>query len=187
MTMSSYEVVRRAIEFQYPDRLPLRFDSLGLSDIHNVGWNQTGTGDKHYRETLDEWVACGYAGIFDAMHAAGWHVWMHSCGRMNNLIGPLIDFGVNVMNLQQPRALGIEAAYRGHICFESLCDIQHTLPYKDAGDIRAEAELLLQQWANSAGGFILSDYGVGHAIGVPIEKKQIMLQAFLQADSWHRN
>ena len=52
---SSYEVVRRAIEFDHPDRLPLRFDSLGLSDVHSVGWNQIGTGDHSRRETLDEW------------------------------------------------------------------------------------------------------------------------------------
>jgi len=55
MPMSSYEVVRRAIEFEKPDRLPVRFVSLGISDVHSVGWNQIGTGDHAYRETLDEW------------------------------------------------------------------------------------------------------------------------------------
>ena len=55
MRLSSYEVVRRAVEFQGPDRLPLRFEALGLSDVHNVGWNQIGTGDHCLRETTDEW------------------------------------------------------------------------------------------------------------------------------------
>ena len=41
--MSSYEVVRRAVEFDRPDRLPLRFDALGLSDVKGAGWNQIGT------------------------------------------------------------------------------------------------------------------------------------------------
>ena len=44
MPMSSYEVVRRAVEFATPDRLPIRFSTLGLSDTHNVNWNQIGTG-----------------------------------------------------------------------------------------------------------------------------------------------
>jgi hypothetical protein len=35
MSQSSYEVVKRAIEFGKPDRLPLRFKSLGLSDVHD--------------------------------------------------------------------------------------------------------------------------------------------------------
>ena len=55
MSVSSYQVVRRAIEFQGPDRLPVRFEALGLSDVHGVGWNQIGTGDHSRRETSDEW------------------------------------------------------------------------------------------------------------------------------------
>jgi uroporphyrinogen decarboxylase len=323
MTMTSYEIVRRAIEFAYPERLPLRFETLGLSDVHSVDWNQIGTGDKRLRQSLDEWgcrwvrsemdnmgqvkghpledwsawdsyrwpdpddpalyegmearlagagdkyVTTGifmllfermhslhgfentladlvlereriealadrivafdlgiirnisarfpgqmhgfsftddwgtqqnlfvrpqlwdeffkprYRQIFEAAHAAGWHVWMHSCGKVNAILESLIDIGLEVVNLQQPRALGIEAigqAFRGRICFESLCDIQHTLPFQGAPAIRDEAELLLEQWGTPAGGFILSDYGDGQAIGVALEKKQVMLEAFLQAD-----
>ena len=327
MSMSSYEVVRRAIEFKRPDRLPLRFDALGLSDIHNVGWNQIGTGDKHLREALDEWGCLWvrsevdnmgqvkghpifdwqawdsyrwpdpddpafYAGmeerftgsvgkynltsifmllfermhtlhgfentlmdlylererierladrivefdlgiieniarrfpgqihglsftddwgtqqnafispklwndffrpryqrLFEAIHAAGWHVWMHSCGKVNSLLEGFIEIGLNVVNLQQPRALGIEEIgrqFRGRLCFESLCDTQHTLPFKGAAEISAEARLLLEKWATPSGGFILSDYGDGQAIGVPLEKKQVMLNAFLDADPWRQ-
>jgi len=55
MSQSSYEVVQRAIEFGTPDRLPLRFESLGLSDVHDVKWNQIGVGDQQLREATDEW------------------------------------------------------------------------------------------------------------------------------------
>ena len=327
MAMSSYEVVRRAIEFEHPERLPLRFEALGLTDVHDVPWNQIGTGDKTKRQTTDEWgclwvrsnvdnmgqvkghpladwrawdhfrwpdpddtafydgmearfagsdgkyVTTGifmllfermhalhgfentladlylererietladrivafdlsiveniarrfpggihgfafsddwgtqqatfisprlwdeffkprYGRIFDAIHAAGWHVWMHSCGKVNAIIESLIEIGLDVINLQQPRALGIEEIgrqFRGRICFESLCDIQHTLPFKGAGEIREEAALLLERWATPEGGFILSDYGDGQAIGVELEKKQIMLEAFLEIDPWRK-
>jgi hypothetical protein len=94
---------------------------------------------------------------------------------------------LDVINLQQPRALGIREIgqqFRGCICLESLCDIQHTLPFKDADEIREEAELLLEQWGTPDGGFILSDYGDGAAIGVELEKKRIMLDAFREADPW---
>jgi len=323
--MTSYEVVRRAIEFGTPERLPVRFPSLGLSDIHPVDWNQTGTGDHRFRETLDEWGctwvrsdvqnmgqvkghpladwsamdhyrwpdpdcpafydgmeerfagtdgkfvmssifmllfermhalhgfentlrdlylereklevladrivefdlglienlarrfpgrihALGstddwgtehstlisprqwdgffrprYEKIFSAIHDAGWFVWMHSCGKVDALIDRLIDIGVDVLNLQQPRVFDIEAfgeRFAGRVCFSSLCDIQKTLPWKGAQEIQAEAELLLTHWATPQGGFILSDYGDGEAIGVSLEKKQIMLEAFLRADPW---
>jgi uroporphyrinogen decarboxylase len=325
MPMSSYEVVRRAIEFGTPDRLPLRFVSLGLSDTHVVKWNQIGTGDHAYRQTLDEWsctwvrsaernmgqvkghpladwsaldafrwpdgddpafyegmearfegsegkyvltsifmllfermhtlhgfentltdlyadrprmemladrivdfdlqiienVARRFPGhihgfsftddwgtelatfvnpklwdeffkprykrIFDAIRAHDWHVWMHSCGKVNAILNGLIEIGLDVVNLQQPRALGIEDVGRefgGRICFESLCDIQATLPWRGVKEINEEAQLLLEQWATPAGGFILSDYGDGEAIGVPVETKQSMLDAFMLADRW---
>jgi uroporphyrinogen decarboxylase len=327
MAMSSYEIVRRAIEFDDPERLPVRFEALGLNDVHTAGWNQIGTGNHERQETLDEWgclwrrteianmgqvkghpladwsastrfqwpdpddplfyegmeqrfAGCEgkyvltsifmllfermhalrgfenvltdlylereriemladrivafdlgiirnisrrfpgrihgfsftddwgtqqnviinpqlwdeffkprYKRIFDICHAMGWHVWMHSCGKINAIMESLIDIGLDVINLQQPTALGIKEIgerFRGRICFESLCDIQHTLPLKGSQEIREEASLLLEQWAAPDGGFILSDYGDGRAIGVELEKKQIMLDAFRDADPWKR-
>ena len=327
MPMSSFEVVRRAVEFDTPDRLPVRFDLLGQSDFHAAGWNQIGTGDKTLKRTVDEWgvtwvrsdvdnmgqakghplrdwramdgfdwpdpdnpafyegmaerfegshgqyVMTGcfmllfermytlhgfeqtladlflqrerceeladrivdfdlglidniarrfprrihgfhftddwgteratfvspafwdeffkprYKRVFDAAHAAGWHVWMHTCGKVNEIIDGLIDIGLDAINLQQPRALGIEEIgrrFRGRICFESLCDIQSTLPMKGADEIREEAGLLLAEWAAPEGGFVLSDYGDGAAIGVPPETKAAMLDAFLRADPWRK-
>ena len=140
-------------------------------------------------EMWDAFFKPRYKRIFDAVHANGWHVWMHSCGKVNGIIESLIDIGLDIIELQQPRALGIEEIgekFRGGICFASLCDIQHTLPFKDADEIRAEAELLLKHWATPDGGFILIDYGAGHAIGVNREKKLVMLDAFLAADPWRQ-
>jgi len=323
--MTSYEVVKHAIEFGCPDRLPVRFEKLGISDVHNVKWNQIGTGDHQYRETLDEWgcrwertetqnmgqvkghpledwaaldsyrwpdpdtpafyegmdarfeglqgkyVTCGifmllfermhalhgfentlidlmqervtmerladrimkfdlgiienlsrrfpgqihgflvtddwgsetstlihpklwrdffqprYRRLFKAIHAAGWHVWLHSCGQIEAIVDPLIEVGVNVLNLQQPRVFDIPAfgkQFAGRVCFASLCDIQRTLPLATVEEIELEANLLLNHWATPQGGFILSDYGDGEAIGVPVDRKQVMLNAFMRADPW---
>ncbi len=327
MAMSSYDIVKRAVHFESPERLPLKFDALNLNDFYNVATNAIGTGDHTKASTYDEWgclwqrsevanmgqvrghpledwsayeaypwpdpdaawyyegmeerfaasegkyVTTGifmllfermhslrgmtnvltelytdrgrmeeladrivdfdvrviekigrmfpgrihgmhfsddwgtelatfvspkmwcsffqprYARIFEAMHAQGWDVWMHSCGKVNGIIEPLIEIGLDAINLQQPRALGIEeigAQFRGRICFESLCDIQATLPFKEADEIRAEARLLLERWATPEGGFVLSDYGDGTAIGVPIWKKQVMLDAFREFDPFRR-
>ena len=78
----------------------------------------------------------------------------------------------------------LAGALPGRVCLESLCDIQHTLPFASDDAIREEARLLVEHWGTPAGGFVLSDYGDGQAIGVPIEKKQVMLDAFLAADRW---
>jgi uroporphyrinogen decarboxylase len=325
MSLSSYEVVRRAIEFDKPDRLPVQFEDLGLSDVHKVLWNQIGVGDTSLKQTIDEWgcvwtrtdvknmgrvtghplaswndldkflwpdpndpafyfgmdnlfegsdekyictvlfmllfermhalrgfentlvdlylererielladkivefdleiinnISQRYPGqihgiifsddwgtqqnliiktelwrgffkpryrqIFNAIHKAGWHAWMHTCGFVNPIIGDLIDIGLDAINLQQPKVLGISEIgnlYRGKICFVSLCDIQHTLPFKNKEEITQEADQLLKHWATPDGGFILYDYGDGEAIGVEKYKKEIMLKAFLDADPW---
>lgn len=140
-------------------------------------------------ELWNEFMRPRYKKIFDACKKAGWHVWLHSCGKINKIIGGLIDVGVDVLNLQQPRALGIEDVGRefaGKICFESLCDIQKTLPFKGGDDIEREAHELITHWGTKTGGFILGDYGDGEAINVPLDKKRIMFDAFVDADRWRR-
>jgi uroporphyrinogen-III decarboxylase len=125
----------------------------------------------------------GYRRLYGAIHDGGMHAWMHSCGYVNDVIGEWIDVGLDVVNLQQPRALGIEeigARYRGKICFESVNDIQRTLPFGTEEEMREEAALLLKEWGTCDGGFVLSDYGDGRAIGVAEERKKMMLRAFCE-------
>lgn len=128
-----------------------------------------------------------YARIANAAHAAGWHVWMHSCGRINKVIPGIIEAGIDVLNLEQPRALGIEEVgqkFAGKVAFSSGCDIQRTLPYKNEEAIRAEADLLLTCWGTPQGGFILADDENDLDLGTPIEKKRMALKAFLELDRW---
>jgi len=114
----------------------------------------------------------------------GMHFWLHSCGRINDLIPEFIDLGIDVINLQQPRALGIEDIgnrFRGKICFESLVDIQRTLPHGTPEEIEEEARLLLEHWSTTEGGFILSDYEESAAIEASYEQKKTMFEAFKKA------
>lgn len=122
-----------------------------------------------------------YKRIFDAMHETGCDVWVHSCGKVNEIVEGYIRAGVNAVNLQQPRALGIEAMgqrYRGRITFQSLSDIQASLPSGDRKLVEEDAEQLMTHWASPEGGFIFSDYGDGAAIGAPDEMKAHMYDAF---------
>ena len=125
-----------------------------------------------------------YKRIIDAVHEGGMHMWIHSCGKVNDIVAEWIEVGLDVVNLQQPTALGIDEIgerFQGKVCFESLCDIQKTLPHGTVEDIQREARELLHRWATPQGGFIFSDYGDGNAIGVPLERKQIMFEAFMDA------
>jgi hypothetical protein len=126
-----------------------------------------------------------YKRLFDAMHAAGYDVWVHSCGKINEIVEGFVQAGVNVMNLQQPRALGIREMgerYQGRIAFESLADIQHTLPTGDLERVAADARDLMECWASPKGGFIFSDYGDDEAIGV--HDPGVKLYMYQQFSEW---
>ena len=158
-------------------RFPGRLDGWGMSD----DW---GTQQAAF-VSIELWMDFffpRYKRIFDAMHAAGCDVWVHSCGKVNEIIEGYIQAGVNVVNLQQPRALGIAevgARYRGRITFESLADIQATLPTNRRELVDEDVELLMTHWASPAGGFVLSDYGDNAAIGVSDPGiKRYMYQVF---------
>ncbi|NQT85500.1 hypothetical protein HQ560_01970, partial [bacterium] len=128
-----------------------------------------------------------YEKLFDAVHECGWYVWMHSCGKINKAIPGLIEAGVDVLNLQQPLTNGIEEIERhfsGMVCFESLCDIQKTLPQGDRDAITEQAEMLMELWGAPQGGFILGDYGDHTAIGTEKRTKAFMLAEFRRLDPW---
>ena len=173
-----------------------RIVGIQLSLIENIsrrfagrihGWSMTddwGTQQAAF-VSFDLWMDFffpRYKTIFDAMHAMGCDVQVHSCGKVNEIIEGLIRAGADSVNLQQPRALGIEEIgrrYRGRITFSSLCDIQATLPTGDRARIDADAEALMSHWATPDGGFIFSDYGDDDAIGVPtVETKRHMYDTF---------
>jgi uroporphyrinogen-III decarboxylase len=167
----------------YQKRFPLKIHGVTMTD----DW---GTQQSTFISVpmWREFFRPRYKKLFDAAHDAGMHFWLHSCGRVNDLIPEFIDLGLDVINLQQPRALGIEEIgrrFRGKICFESLVDIQATLPSGSEREIRDEAALLLQHWATPDGGFILSDYDDPEAIAVSYDQKKRMFEAFKHAGNFN--
>jgi uroporphyrinogen decarboxylase len=128
-----------------------------------------------------------YKKWFDEIRAAGLHPWMHSCGRINDILEELIECGLAVVNSQQPNVVGIDEMgrrYRGRICFESIVDTQSTLINGTLEEIRAEAHRLVENWGTPQGGFIASDYNDAEAIGSTTERRRAMFEAFAQKGSY---
>ncbi len=124
-----------------------------------------------------------YRRWFDAIKAAGCHTWMHSCGRINDILDELIDAGLEVINNQQPNTVGIDGfggRYRGRVCFEAIVDTQNTLPHGTYDAIRAEAHHLVDAYGTPRGGFIASDYNDAEAIGVTHDRRLVMFEAFAE-------
>jgi uroporphyrinogen decarboxylase len=124
-----------------------------------------------------------YRQLVQAVHGYGWHFILHSCGRINDLLPYFIDIGVDMMNMQQPRAYGIAEIGRrfaGKIAFLTTADIQSTLPSGDPERVRAEVRELVQHWATPEGGMVVFNYGDPEALAVKPEMAEVMFHAFAE-------
>ena len=140
------------------------------------------------KKTFDEFFAPRYRRIFEAIHGHGWHVILHSCGRVNAFVPALIELGVDVLNMQQSRNYGLVEfgeQFRGKVCFLATVDIQATLPRGVEEEVREEARLLVRHWSTPAGGMIAFDYGDWGALGVDEKTVRAMFDEFVKLqDYW---
>lgn len=137
---------------------------------------------------FDEFFAPRYRTIFNAIHDCGWHVILHSCGRVNALVPSFLALGADVLNMQQSCSYGLVEfgeQFRGKICFLATVDIQSTMPRGIESEIREEARLLARHWRTAKGGLIVFDYGAWEAVGVSLDAPRIMFDEFakLQTDT----
>lgn len=132
-----------------------------------------------------------YKQLFDSIHGHGWHVMLHSCGKVNDFVPLFIETGADVLNMQQPQAYGIKElgeTYAGKTCFLTTVDIQATLPKENHAAVRAEARALVENWSTPAGGFIVFNYGDSEGIGVTDTIAEVMFKEFYDLrEYWKKN
>jgi uroporphyrinogen decarboxylase len=132
-------------------------------------------------EVFEQFFQQRYGTLFGAVRAHGWHVILHSDGRINDLIPRFLDAGVNVLNLLQPLTVGIQEVgqqFAGAVCFLATPDIQATLPLNNRERIEEEACLLVKHWSTPEGGFIVSTCGDGQLLGMRPDMPEVMFRAF---------
>ena len=118
-----------------------------------------------------------YARMFQRMHEAGMDVWFHSDGRINNVLGDLIEIGVNVINCQVA-VVGhdwIAANARGKVAFRTDIDRQHVLPFGSPAQVKEEVHRTFEACGTSQGGIVACGE-VGP--DVPLENIRAMYEAF---------
>ncbi|MEI6388695.1 MAG: uroporphyrinogen decarboxylase family protein, partial [Spirochaetota bacterium] len=153
-----------------------RIDGIFLTDDWGTQ-NNTFVSEDMFRE----FFLARYRMLFDSIHGHGWHVLLHSCGKVNDFVPLFIESGVDVLNMQQPRTYGIRElgkAYAGKICFLTTVDIQATLPRGDICEVRAEARELVESWSTPQGGLIVFNYGDSEAIGATDATAEAMFSEF---------
>ena len=162
-----------------------RIDGVFLTD----DWG-TQQGTFVSRAVFERFFAPRYARLFGAIRGHGWHVFLHSCGRINDFVPRLIELGVDVLNMQQPRAYGLVEfgrEFRGKVCFLTTVDIQSTLPRGVEQEVREEARLLVENWSTSDGGLIVFNYGDPASLAVDPKMTGAMFDEFVKLQGcWNR-
>jgi uroporphyrinogen decarboxylase len=85
--------------------------------------------------------------MYDAVHAHGKYVFIHSCGKVESLFDDLIDAGLNCFNPFQPEVMDVKSLmkkYRGRLTFFGGLSMQKTLPFGTPEDVRRESRELLE-------------------------------------------
>ncbi len=156
-----------------------------------------GKGRIHCYDTTDDWGTQNslmispelfreifkpqYKRIFDKAHECGMDIRFHTDGKINDILEDLIELGVDIINIHQPRLVGIDEISkigRGRICFEVAVDIQATLPTGNKKLIEEEVKELVEKWATEKGGLIGVEYGYLNAIGTTKESMLYALECF---------
>ena len=107
--------------------------------------------------------------MYGAVHAAGKTVFIHSCGKVDELFDDLIGIGLNCFNPFQPEVMDVAALmgrYHGRLAFHGGLSTQRTLAYGTPDDVRAESQRLIE--LGGQGGYI---FAPAHAVegDVPLE------------------
>lgn len=101
--------------------------------------------------------------MYQAVHARGKFVFIHSCGQVQQLFPELIDCGVDVFNPLQPEVMDIAAVkrdYGARLAFYGGISTQQTLPFGTVQQTRDEVRRAIDVVGHD-GGYIASP---AHAI-----------------------
>ncbi len=107
--------------------------------------------------------------MYSLVRDAGKCVFIHSCGKVDELFDDLIDIGLNSFNPFQPEVMDvfdILKRYRGRLAFHGGLSTQRTLPYGSIEDVNSATRKLLD--AGAGGGYV---FAPAHAVegDVPLE------------------
>ena len=154
MSQSPFEIVRAALRYQSPERLPVRMGSLGVDDTF---WIPRHTEEKGERNGMrvDEW-GCA---------------WDHTSQKnMGQVKGHPPN---SVAEYGRATIPDYNAVWRYEGIEQEFVKAEAQGKYTQMGIF-----MVLFERMHSLAGFVFSDYGDGEAIGAPLPAKRMMYDAF---------
>jgi hypothetical protein len=135
-------------------------------------------------DTFRQFYKPRYARIIEAAHRNGMHYIWHNCGQILDMIPDMIEIGVDVVQLDQPRLMGhqrLTEEFGGRICFWNTVDIQWSTGSSISDeDLRAEVAEMTRVFGRFNGGLIARHYPQPHDIHLSNEAQMTIYEAFLK-------
>lgn len=130
-------------------------------------------GPKLWRRFLKPHLARMYGTVREADR----YVFIHSCGKVDEIFPDLIEIGLSCFNPFQPEVMDVyemKRVYGDRLAFHGGLSTQRTLPYGTPDDVRAEARRLMRE-IGKGGGYILAP-----AHGIPGDAKPENILALIE-------
>ncbi len=92
--------------------------------------------------------------MYQAVRSKGKYVFIHSCGKVDELFPDLIESGLHCFNPFQPEVIDVFEAkrvYGNHLTFYGGISTQKTLPYGTPAEVREEVKRLLGEVGENGG------------------------------------
>lgn len=114
---------------------------------------------------------------------------LHSCGYITEILDDLIDIGVDVLQLDQQKLMGIDvlAQYAGSVCFFNPVDIQLASFNDDLAGIRRYAADMAEKLSTSAGGFMYKTYASPKSCEISRQVIESEVKAFTETNPYHQD
>ena len=123
-----------------------------------------------------------YKKIYETAHEYGMDTWLHSCGYITEILGDLIEVGLDVIDMDQQENMGLKnlsEKFRGRLTFYSPADIQTILPTDNIELIKSYCRDMKKLLGTEKGGLIAKWYGDPVGAGHSKEAVCAMCDEFL--------
>jgi hypothetical protein len=164
-----------------------KYSTSGLFDAF-MTWEDWGLQSRLQMriDTFKQFYKPIYKRIIDTVHENGMHFIWHSCGDITELIPEMIDLGVDVVQIDQPRLLGHQKLIEslgGKMCMWNTVDIQWSnQAHITNKDIVAEIKSMIAIYdvKKYRGGFIFRNYPDPEDINISEKRQRFINSTFLQ-------